>query len=158
MLAIIDINSGNLGSLESALKKIDVKYKICKNVQDIGDIKKIILPGVGSFPNFLKNLKVNNFSETEAKAFDMTTILSKHPEILTARVSSLVEKILEQTDLEQRDIEEEDKKESQVVTKLLNDICVIGDERSEIKKFKLLSLGCQRLDLWLSHLGVCYDF
>ena len=43
MLAIIDINSGNLGSLESALKRIDVKYKICKNIQDIGDTKKIIL-------------------------------------------------------------------------------------------------------------------
>jgi glutamine amidotransferase len=61
MLAIIDINSGNLGSLESALKRVDVKYKICKNIQDIGDTKKIILPGVGSFPNFVKNLKGNNF-------------------------------------------------------------------------------------------------
>jgi glutamine amidotransferase len=77
MLAIIDINSGNLGSLESALKKIDVKYKICKNVQDIGDIKKIILPGVGSFPNFVKNLKLNNFFD-----FLRTKTLSKKISIL----------------------------------------------------------------------------
>jgi hypothetical protein len=76
-----------------------------------------------------ENLIFNNFSETEAKAFDMTTVLSKHPEILTARVLSLVEKILEQTD-----VEEKNKNESQVVTELLSDICVIGHERSEIKK------------------------
>lgn len=76
-----------------------------------------------------KNLEFHDFSESEAKAFDMTTVLSKHPEILTARVLSLVEKILEQTD-----VEEKNKNESQVVTELLSDICVIGHERSEIKK------------------------
>jgi hypothetical protein len=41
----------------------------------------------------------------------------------------LVEKILEQTDVEKKN-----KNESQVVTELLSDICVIGHERSEIKK------------------------
>ena len=74
-------------------------------------------------------MEFHDFSESEAKAFDMTTVLSKHPEILTARVLSLVEKILEQTD-----VEEKNKNESQVVTELLSDICVIGHERSEIKK------------------------
>jgi len=92
----------------------------------IGDWREVV--NGGDYSKF-KNLGFDDFSKTEAKDFYMKTILSKHPEILTARVSSLVEKILEQTD-----VKEKDKKESRVVTELLNDICVIGHERSEIKK------------------------
>ncbi len=99
----------------------------------IGDWREVVNGGDYSK---CKNLGFDDFSKTEAKAFYMKTILSEDPEILTARVSSLVEKILEQTDVEEKDknAEEKDKKESQVVTELLNDICVIGHERSEIKK------------------------
>ena len=57
MIGLIDVNSGNLGSLISALEKIDVKFKICKNKQDLDGLSKILLPGVGSYPNFIKNLK-----------------------------------------------------------------------------------------------------
>ncbi len=99
----------------------------------IGDWREVVNGGDYSK---CKNLGFDDFSKTEAEDFYMKTILSKHPEILTERVSSLVEKILKQTDVEEKDknAEEKDKKDSQVVTELLNDICVIGHERSKIKK------------------------
>ena len=68
MIGLIDVNSGNLGSLISALEKINVKFKICKNMQDLNGLTKILLPGVGSYPNFIKNLKKQNlFSKIKEK-------------------------------------------------------------------------------------------
>lgn len=59
MLGLVDVNSGNLGSLISALNKLNLNFKLCKNTKDFKEIKKILLPGVGSFPNFINNLKKN---------------------------------------------------------------------------------------------------
>lgn len=61
MIGIIDINSGNLASLVSGLSKINIKYKICKNTLDLSNIKKIIIPGVGAFGDFMDKLKKRNF-------------------------------------------------------------------------------------------------
>ncbi len=89
----------------------------------IGDWREVVNGGDYSK---CKNLEFKDFSKTEARYFDMTTILSKDPDMLTSRVSCLVEEILEQI--------EKKKNERQFVIELLNDICVIGHERSEIKK------------------------
>ena len=62
-IGVIDIGSGNFGSLNSALKKINYHFKICKNIEDLQGIKKIILPGMGSFPNFMKKLNDQKFSK-----------------------------------------------------------------------------------------------
>tara|TARA_A100001015_G_scaffold318026_1_gene436630 strand:- start:589 stop:1191 length:603 start_codon:yes stop_codon:yes gene_type:complete len=59
MLGLVDVDSGNLGSLISALNKLNINFKLCKNTKDFKEIKKILLPGVGSFPNFINNLKKN---------------------------------------------------------------------------------------------------
>ena len=59
MLGLVDVNSGNLGSLISALNKLNINFKLCKNTKDFNKIKKILLPGVGSYPNFINNLKKN---------------------------------------------------------------------------------------------------
>lgn len=59
-IGLIDINSGNLKSLESAIKKLNIKYKICKKKEDFIDISKLILPGVGAFPDFMSRLKEKN--------------------------------------------------------------------------------------------------
>lgn len=61
MIGIIDIDSGNLASLASGLSKINVKYKICRNTLDLIDIRKIIIPGVGAFGDFMDKLKKRNF-------------------------------------------------------------------------------------------------
>ena len=52
-IGIIDLGVGNLGSLESAMCKLNKNYKICKSLSDFQNIKKIILPGVGAFKDFM---------------------------------------------------------------------------------------------------------
>ena len=57
MIGLVDIGVGNLGSLNAALKKLNIPYKSCKNISDFNKITKIILPGVGSFDTFMFLLK-----------------------------------------------------------------------------------------------------
>ena len=56
-LGLVDLNTGNLASLESAINKLNVKFKICKNSFDFEDVDKIILPGVGAFKDFMNKLE-----------------------------------------------------------------------------------------------------
>lgn len=56
MITIIDIGMGNLGSIVNMLEKIKVKAVISSYENDIFKAEKLILPGVGSFDNAMKNL------------------------------------------------------------------------------------------------------
>jgi len=56
MIVIIDYGLGNLGSIKNMLKKIGVDSVITSDLDTISNAKKIILPGVGSFDNGIKNL------------------------------------------------------------------------------------------------------
>ena len=58
MIAIINYEMGNLGAVKNMLKKIKVKEEvlITSNYKDILKASKIILPGVGSFDEGMKNL------------------------------------------------------------------------------------------------------
>lgn len=58
-VAIIDYNMGNLRSIKSACEKVNLKSIITKNHKDIMLAKSIILPGVGSFDQAIKNIKKN---------------------------------------------------------------------------------------------------
>ena len=55
---LIDIGSGNIGSLLSSLGKAKAKVNLCKSISDLKN-NKLILPGVGSFNSFVKKLKRN---------------------------------------------------------------------------------------------------
>ena len=57
-LGVIDLNTGNLASLVSALKKLNINFKVCKNSFDFEGVDKIILPGVGAFKDFM--IKIND--------------------------------------------------------------------------------------------------
>jgi glutamine amidotransferase len=57
MIAIIDYNSGNLGSIKNMLDKIGADNIITNDPKIIRNASKIILPGVGSFDNGIKNLR-----------------------------------------------------------------------------------------------------
>lgn len=59
MLVIIDNGMGNLMSVSSALSKLKVTHKITRKISDIKNSSAIIFPGVGSFPEAMKNLKKN---------------------------------------------------------------------------------------------------
>ena len=56
-LGVIDIGIGNLGSLKSALNKLQIGFKNCSKPSDFEGINKIILPGVGNFKKFMAILE-----------------------------------------------------------------------------------------------------
>lgn len=57
MIVIIDYKMGNVGSILNMLKKIGADAIISSKVEDIKIADKLILPGVGSFDEGMKNLK-----------------------------------------------------------------------------------------------------
>ena len=56
MIVIVDYGMGNLGSLSNMFIKINQEAKISSSIQDIETADKLILPGVGSFDNGMRNL------------------------------------------------------------------------------------------------------
>ena len=63
MISIIDYGMGNLASVEKALKKLNLSCLITNKHNEIKESNAIILPGVGSFEQGMKNLKSLNLIE-----------------------------------------------------------------------------------------------
>ena len=57
MVAIIDYGMGNVASVQKALNFLNIENCITNNHQEIKDATSILLPGVGSFYQGMKNLK-----------------------------------------------------------------------------------------------------
>ncbi len=57
MLVIVDYGMGNLGSVKNMLKKVGEESLISSKKEDIKSATKLLLPGVGSFDNAMKNLQ-----------------------------------------------------------------------------------------------------
>ena len=55
-LGVIDLDTGNLASLLSALNKLNINFIICRNAFDFENVDKIIIPGVGAFNDFMKKI------------------------------------------------------------------------------------------------------
>ena len=62
-LGVVDLNTGNLASLLSALDKFNIKYVICRENFDFEGVDKIILPGVGAFKDFMKKINDKNLNK-----------------------------------------------------------------------------------------------
>ena len=62
-LGVVDLDTGNLASLLSALNKLNINFKICKNSFDFEDVDKIILPGVGAFKDLMKKINETNMDK-----------------------------------------------------------------------------------------------
>ena len=58
-IVIVDYGLGNLGSILNMLKFLNIEATISDNSSVISNAKKLILPGVGSFDNGIKNLKTS---------------------------------------------------------------------------------------------------
>lgn len=56
MVVIIDYGMGNLKNAYNALKYLNIPSKISKDTNEIKNADKLILPGVGSFKEAMKNL------------------------------------------------------------------------------------------------------
>jgi imidazole glycerol-phosphate synthase subunit HisH len=57
MIVIIDYGVGNIGSIMSMLKRTGAEVVVSSDISTIRNAKKLILPGVGSFDNGMKNLE-----------------------------------------------------------------------------------------------------
>jgi glutamine amidotransferase len=76
MITIINYESGNIGSISSMLRKINISYQITENVLDIKEANKIILPGVGSYDSAILRLNEKNlFDIIKNKIFDNDTFV-----------------------------------------------------------------------------------
>ena len=62
MLGIIDYNMGNLASVYNACSKFTKDLKIVKNADDLKNLDKIILPGVGAFDHAMDKLNNSGLS------------------------------------------------------------------------------------------------
>lgn len=63
MIAIIDYGVGNIKAFANIYKNFDIPFKIAKTVDDLADVTKIILPGVGSFDHAMQSLQNSGMRE-----------------------------------------------------------------------------------------------
>jgi glutamine amidotransferase len=59
-IAIINYNMGNIKSVENAFKKIGAEIKVTRSPEIIKKAGAVVLPGVGSFKDAIKNLNELN--------------------------------------------------------------------------------------------------
>ena len=64
MIGIIDYGLSNIGSVVNAVSKLNYKCEVINSDKNINKLDKIILPGVGSFPQAIKNLKKQNLFDS----------------------------------------------------------------------------------------------
>lgn len=67
MIVIIDYGMGNVFSVKNALDVIGAEAIVSDKPGDLGEADKIILPGVGAFPDAMRNLKGLGFIEVLEK-------------------------------------------------------------------------------------------
>lgn len=63
MIGIVDYGLGNVNAFQEIVKKLNIDYKLISNEKELVDLKKIILPGVGSFDWAISKLKKANLYE-----------------------------------------------------------------------------------------------
>ena len=66
-VGILDLGLGNLRNVIKASQHFELKTTLIKKELDIKNIDKLILPGVGSFSHFSKNINNENFYESNLK-------------------------------------------------------------------------------------------
>ncbi|MFW6022361.1 MAG: imidazole glycerol phosphate synthase subunit HisH [Halanaerobiaceae bacterium] len=70
MIAIIDYDIGNLGSVVKAFKFLDLDVTLTRDYSDIRKADGIILPGVGAFGEGMNNLRKMGFEEVIMEEVD----------------------------------------------------------------------------------------
>ena len=63
MTAIIDYGAGNLFSVKNALDYLGIENKVTKNAEDLRAADRLILPGVGAFPDAMRMLRESGLVE-----------------------------------------------------------------------------------------------
>jgi len=68
MIGIVDYGLGNILSVYHAIEMVGADVKVCVSPQDLEDVERIVLPGVGAFRDCMVNLIEKGFVETLEKA------------------------------------------------------------------------------------------
>jgi|TARA_B110000238_G_C16133461_1_gene442544 imidazole glycerol-phosphate synthase subunit HisH len=63
MICIVDYDGGNINSLSNILNRLGIAFKISKELNDLNNAKKIILPGVSNFSYCIKKIKELNLEK-----------------------------------------------------------------------------------------------
>ncbi len=63
MIAVVNYNMGNLGSVMNAFKKVGADAKIESDPEKLKEYDKLILPGVGAFRDAMEHLKSSGLGE-----------------------------------------------------------------------------------------------
>jgi imidazole glycerol-phosphate synthase subunit HisH len=75
MITIIDYGSGNIKAIANIYEKLNVKYTIATNPEQVVGAKKIFLPGVGAFDETISKLDSTGFREV----LDLEVLQNKVP-------------------------------------------------------------------------------
>jgi len=63
MIGIVDYGAGNLNSVKKAFDFIQKKSLILSHAEEFNNIKKLVLPGVGSFGHAVRRIREKDFFE-----------------------------------------------------------------------------------------------
>ncbi len=61
MIGIVDYGMGNLLSVYSAFDYLGANVAICKHPEELANVDRIVIPGVGAFKDCISKLKSENF-------------------------------------------------------------------------------------------------
>ena len=68
MIGIINYGMGNLLSVYHALEMVEAEVEICNSPEQLQEVERIVLPGVGAFRDCMHNLKTQGFVEALEEA------------------------------------------------------------------------------------------
>jgi len=63
MIGIVDYRMGNLGSVLNACAKVGAEAKLVSLPEELGKCDRLMLPGVGAFPDAMNHLRENGMEE-----------------------------------------------------------------------------------------------
>ena len=63
MIGIVDYNMGNLGSVINAFVKVGSRAELVSDPEKISSYDKLVLPGVGAFPDAMEHLRSDGMDE-----------------------------------------------------------------------------------------------
>ncbi len=70
MIAIIDYGMGNLRSVQKGLERVGHEALVTSDAKTILSASKVVLPGVGAFPDCMRNLKEYGLIDAVLKSID----------------------------------------------------------------------------------------
>lgn len=77
MISIIDYGVGNISAFQNVYKRLDIPCRIARSVDDLQEVERLILPGVGHFDYAMNQLNRSGMRER----IDHLVLIEKKPVI-----------------------------------------------------------------------------